>query len=48
MIILVDDFKPASIDYSKEAEVEVGEKGEVNITLPNVEVSIDISQAFFL
>ncbi|XP_072028621.1 uncharacterized protein [Amphiura filiformis] len=29
------DFKPASIDHSKEAQLDVGEKGEVTITLPN-------------
>ena len=34
-----DDFKPASIDHSKEAELVVGPKGEVNITLPNDQVS---------
>ncbi|XP_071803143.1 uncharacterized protein [Asterias amurensis] len=31
------DFKPASIDHTKEALLEVGEGHEVNITLPNVE-----------
>ncbi|XP_038077028.1 ELL-associated factor 2-like isoform X2 [Patiria miniata] len=31
------DFKPASVDHSKEAVLEVGEGHEVNITLPNVE-----------
>ncbi|XP_022099917.1 ELL-associated factor 2-like isoform X2 [Acanthaster planci] len=31
------DFKPKSVDHSKEAVLEVGEGNEVTITLPNVE-----------
>lgn len=31
------DFKPASVDYSREAALDVGESNEVNITFPNAE-----------
>ncbi|XP_063964644.1 ELL-associated factor 2-like [Lytechinus pictus] len=31
------DFKPASVDHSREAALDVGESNEVNITFPNVE-----------
>ncbi|XP_006884373.1 PREDICTED: ELL-associated factor 2 [Elephantulus edwardii] len=33
------DFKPASIDYSCEGDLEVGKGEEVTITLPNIEGS---------
>ena len=39
ILYIVDDFKPASIDHSQEAELVVGAKGEVNITIPNDQVS---------
>lgn len=35
-----DDFKPASVDTSKEASVEVGKGNQVTVTVPHVEVSI--------
>lgn len=31
------DFKPASVDHSREATLDVGESNEVNITFPNIE-----------
>ncbi|XP_071500317.1 uncharacterized protein [Diadema antillarum] len=31
------DFKPASVDHSREAALDVGENSEVNITFPNIE-----------
>lgn len=34
-----DDFKPASVDTSKEAKVEVGEGHQVTVTVPHVAVS---------
>lgn len=40
--LLLDDFKPASIDTSCEGELEVGKGEQVTITLPNIEVSICI------
>ena len=36
---IVDDFKPASVDTSQEAQVEVGEGHHVTLTVPHVEVS---------
>lgn len=37
-ILLLDDFKPASIDTSCEGDLEVGKGEQVTITLPNIEV----------
>ena len=33
-----DDFKPASVDTSRPAELVVGDKNEVTVTVPNVQV----------
>ncbi|GAB1604858.1 ELL-associated factor 1-like [Argonauta hians] len=33
------DFKPASVDVTKEAALEVGEKNQVTITVPHIESS---------
>jgi hypothetical protein len=35
----LDDFKPASVVKSEQAELSVGSIQDVTITLPNVEVS---------
>ena len=35
-----DDFKPASVDPSRESCVEVGEGNQVTVTVPHVEVSL--------
>ncbi|KAH6939731.1 hypothetical protein HPB50_021104 [Hyalomma asiaticum] len=32
-----DDFKPASVDTSKSANVEVGEKNQITVTVPHIE-----------
>ncbi|CAN7997214.1 unnamed protein product, partial [Ixodes hexagonus] len=34
-----DDFKPASVDTSKSANVEVGEKNQITVTVPHIEGS---------
>uniref|UniRef100_A0A1S4L8P7 Ell-associated factor Eaf n=2 Tax=Ixodes scapularis TaxID=6945 RepID=A0A1S4L8P7_IXOSC len=33
------DFKPASVDTSKSANVEVGEKNQITVTVPHIEGS---------
>ena len=42
LYLVLDDFKPASVDTSCEGELEVGKGEQVTITLPNIEVSISI------
>lgn len=42
LYLVLDDFKPASVDTSCEGELEVGKGEQVTITLPNIEVSIYI------
>jgi hypothetical protein len=39
-IFVLDDFKPASVMKSEQAELTVGSSQDVSITLPNVEVSL--------
>lgn len=34
----LDDFKPASVDTSKPGNLEVGDGGEVTVSLPNIQV----------
>lgn len=36
--LVIDDFKPASIDTTCEGELEVGKGEQVTVTLPNLEV----------
>lgn len=43
LYLILDDFKPASVDTSCEGELEVGKGEQVTITLPNIEVSISVS-----
>ena len=38
--VIVDDFKPASVDTSRPAELVVGEKDEITVTVPHVQVEI--------
>ena len=38
MTFTTDDFKPASVDTSRPAELVVGDKNEVTVTVPNVQV----------
>ena len=46
-MFLTDDFKPASIDHSKQASLEVKEGSEVNISFPNDEVCITFYTFFW-
>ena len=39
-IVILDDFKPASVDTSRPAELVVGEKDEITVTVPHVQVKI--------
>ena len=39
LFFFVDDFKPASVVKSEQAELVVGSIQDVSITLPNIEVS---------
>ena len=36
----VDDFKPASVDTTRPAELVVGEKDEITVTVPHVQVNM--------
>ena len=38
--VVLDDFKPASVDTSRPAELVVGEKDEITVTVPHVQVKI--------
>ena len=38
--VIIDDFKPASVDTSRPAELVVGEKDEITVTVPHVQVKI--------
>ena len=38
--VILDDFKPASVDTSRPAELVVGEKDEITVTVPHVQVKI--------
>lgn len=35
---LTDDFKPASVDTSRPAELVVGDTNEITVTVPHVQV----------
>ena len=37
---LLDDFKPASVDTSRPAELVVGDTNEITVTVPHVQVHI--------
>ena len=37
-LMIVDDFKPASVDASQPGNLDVGDGGEVNVSLPNTQV----------
>lgn len=39
LVFILDDFKPASVDTTKEALVEIGQGHHVTLTVPHVEVS---------
>ena len=43
-VFLLDDFKPASVMKSDQAELTVGSAQDVTITLPNVEVWICLNR----
>ena len=47
LFFIVDDFKPASVDTTKEALVEIGEGHHVTLTVPHVEV-ISSPKNFFI
>ena len=36
--LLVDDFKPASVDTSQKSIVEIGQGNSVTVSVPHVEV----------
>ena len=36
--VYVDDFKPASVDTTKPAELTVGPKDEITVTVPHIQV----------
>lgn len=38
MVIVLDDFKPPSVDTSRTAEVQIGSTNECTVTIPNVHV----------
>ena len=37
---LTDDFKPASVDTSRPAELVVGDKNDITVTVPHIQVII--------
>ena len=37
-VYLTDDFKPASVDASRPAELVVGDTNEITVTVPHVQV----------
>lgn len=39
-VLLTDDFKPASVDTTKDSLVEVGEAHQITVTVPHVEVGV--------
>lgn len=38
---LTDDFKPASVDTTRPAELVVGDTNEITVTMPHVQVQQD-------
>ena len=41
---LTDDFKPASVDTTRPAELVVGDTNEITVTMPHVQV---LTKIFF-
>ena len=37
-LYLTDDFKPASVDTTRPAELVVGDTNEITVTVPHVQV----------